>query len=253
MAEKKKQTRLIAILIGFCLFSISVAGFDWLASQSGQQWLQQIMTPFASHNQPVVINNATVSRTDGQSDSQAVSQTASPVPGSATGPDASGTNNGNTLDPTTLAAGAVRKIPIYLVGAVVRPGIYEVAMGSYLYQLVDQAGGLTEDAAAEHINLALQLNTNQLIHIPTQKEWAAAPTPLANEASGPSGTPALVHINQADAAALDTLPGIGPATARTIVDYRTKNGPFRTLEDLMKIPGIKQSRFDAIRDLITLG
>lgn len=145
-------------------------------------------------------------------------------------------------------------IPIYLVGAVRNPGIYQVVRGSYLYELVEQAGGLTEDAAADLINLAFCLETNQLIRLPTGAEAAAGPA--SGELTAGPGFPSasegsrLVDINLADEEQLDSLPGIGPATARAILLYREQNGPFSCIEDLMKIPGIKESRFSALKDLV---
>lgn len=140
-------------------------------------------------------------------------------------------------------------IPIYLVGAVERPGIYEVKRGSYLYQLVQTAGGLTDGAAQDRINLALRLDENQLIRIPTREEAAAG---LAEGLMIPDSTPSskLVDINQADLAELDGLPGIGPSTARAIIEYRDSKGHFKQIEDLTKVPGIKDSRFQTLKDLI---
>lgn len=140
-------------------------------------------------------------------------------------------------------------IPIYLVGAVSCPGIYQVERGSYLYQLVQTAGGLTADAALEQINLALRLDENQLIRLPTREEAAADPAAVLLSAGADSGNP-LVDINQADLEDFDGLPGIGPATARAIVEYRNSKGHFQQIEELMKVPGIKASRFNALKDLV---
>ncbi len=140
-------------------------------------------------------------------------------------------------------------IPVYLVGAVRQPGIYQIKKGTYLYQLVEQAGGLTDDAAKDQINLAMRLDANQLIRIPTQAEVDAgfASTPNESAAASPE---TCVDINQATIEQLDKLPGIGPSTARAIIAYREKNGPFQNTEDLMKIPGIKESRYEALKGLI---
>jgi competence protein ComEA len=140
-------------------------------------------------------------------------------------------------------------IPIHLVGAICQPGIYQVERGSYLYQLVEQAGGLTADAASDRINLALRLDSNQQIHLPTRTEIAANPG-IANLVSEPAST--LLDLNQADLDQLDALPGIGPSTATAILEFRKKNGSFRSVEDLLQIPGIKESRFIAIKDLVVV-
>lgn len=141
-------------------------------------------------------------------------------------------------------------IPIHLVGAVCHPGIYHIQAGTYLFELLEAAGGLTEDAAAEQINLALRLDVNRQIYIPTREEARDNPGLLPNAApSNPDEAP-LLDLNTASAADLEQLPGIGPVTARTITDYRDKHGRFSCCEDLMRVPGIKESRFAALKDLI---
>jgi competence protein ComEA len=144
---------------------------------------------------------------------------------------------------------AAEMIPVYLVGAVTQPGIYQIERGSYLYQLIEQAGGLLDDAAAESINLAMRLDENQLIRIPTRAEVAADPAAAAGMGE-PAGATKLIDLNRADTEQLDTLPGVGPSTAKAILEYRKKNGSFQNVEDLMKVPGIKESRFNAIKDFV---
>jgi competence protein ComEA len=138
-------------------------------------------------------------------------------------------------------------IPVYLVGAVRRPGIYQVTIGTYLYELVEQAGGLTEDADAEAIDLVCRIETNQLIRLPTRAETAAGVEP---QLPSSGKTNALIDINRADQTALETLPGVGPATAQAIIAYRKQNGLFARIEDLMQVPGIKEARFEALKDRI---
>jgi len=156
--------------------------------------------------------------------------------------------------PESAAKPTVDLIPIYLVGAVRKPGVYQVERGSYLFELVEQAGGLTEDAASEAINLAFCLETNQRIWLPSRRE-------AEDPASGGTGrigsvewpgemSSMLIDINQADEALLDTLPGIGPATASDIVAFRAAHGAFKKTEDLMNVSGIKESRFERLKDLI---
>ena len=140
------------------------------------------------------------------------------------------------------------KFPVYLVGAVRNPGIYHVLPGTYLYELVDQAGGLTAEAAKEEINLVAVITQNQMIRLPTKAEISAGhrfDLPDAN-ASGNR----LIDLNRADQADFESLPGIGPATARPIIAFREENGPFTHIEDLMKVPGIKEARFKDVKDLV---
>lgn len=154
----------------------------------------------------------------------------------------------------TTAGRAEDLIPIYLVGAIKMPGVYWVARGSYLFELVERAGGLSEDAADDRINLAFCLEANQRIWLPTQQE---ADDPSAGSAGSTGGVEwpdetvsKRIDINQADAALLDSLPGIGPATAADIVAYRESQGAFKKTEDVMNVPGIKESRFARLKDLI---
>lgn len=139
-------------------------------------------------------------------------------------------------------------IPIYLVGAVKNPGIYQVERGIYLYQLIEMAGGLLDSAAADAVNLAIRLDDNQMIRIPTLAEIIADPGAASMHGLASAG--ALVDLNHADESQLDALPGVGPSTAKAIVEYRKKNGPFKCIEDLMKVPGIKESRFNTLKDLV---
>lgn len=146
-------------------------------------------------------------------------------------------------------AGMAEKFPVYLVGAVAGPGIYRVEAGTFLFELIEEAGGLRDDAAAEQINLALPLQAYQHIYIPTIDEAGKNPAllaPLQSEADNNR----LIDINRADQATLEKLPGIGPVTAGAIIAYREKNGSFARIEDLMQVPGIKESRFSALQDLI---
>lgn len=149
----------------------------------------------------------------------------------------------------TSAPSTVELIPVYLVGAVARPGIYQIERGSYLYQVIEKAGGLLDTAASESINLALRLDDNQRIRIPTREEVAEDPNRAVLMINQTASSP-LINLNQADIALLDTLPGVGQSTAKAIIEYRKKNGSFRNVEDLMKVPGIKESRYNALKDLV---
>ena len=142
-------------------------------------------------------------------------------------------------------------IPVYLVGAVHKPGVYIVHRGIYLYELVDLAGGLTPDAAANSINLAMRITENQMVRIPTQAESESAADPGVQVSDSPAS--GKININTATQAMLEELPGVGPATAVAIIADRSKNGPFRQPEDLMRVPGIKESRYALMEALIAVG
>lgn len=155
------------------------------------------------------------------------------------------------------------KIPVYIVGEVVNPGVYEIKPGSFLYQLVELAGGLTPNAAEDSVNLAYQISVNQMIRIPSKKEIENGEgggtgeslildhqNGFSNGTDGAKSGNVKVNINAAEEGELDTLPGIGAATAAAIIAYRNENGKFATIEDLMKVPGIKENKFNQIKSLI---
>ena len=152
---------------------------------------------------------------------------------------------------------APTKMPILVnvVGAVPRPGLYELPLGSRVRDAVNAAGGLLTDADTAAVNLAAPLEDGQQLEIPslsgnlggTQPPVTAAPTPAS--AATPSE---LVNINTATLEELDKLPGIGPTTAQNIVDYRTEHGPFQRIEDLMNVPNIGPATFDRLKQLITV-
>ena len=150
-------------------------------------------------------------------------------------------------------------LQVHVIGAVLRPGLYAFAEGSRVQDAVTAAGGLTSDADLTRINLAAKLEDGQQLDIPGGGGAVAAqPGPTAGFRVLPSGeataTPSgdLVNINTASADVLATLPGIGPTTAQRIVDYRTENGPFARIEDLLNVAGIGPATFDNINTLITV-
>lgn len=134
-------------------------------------------------------------------------------------------------------------IYVHVCGAVRTPGVVELPEGSRGQEALDAAGGFAEDAAREAVNLAEVLADGMQLYFPTQEEYAGS------EVRAESG--GKVNINTADAALLCTLPGIGEAKAGAIVSYRNANGPFKSTEDIMLVPGIKDSAYSKIKDLIT--
>ncbi len=133
-------------------------------------------------------------------------------------------------------------IRVYVCGAVVNPGVVEVPRGSRAEDALLAAGGFREDAGRESVNLADWITDGQMLYFPTKEEA------LRQEAS--EADKGLVNINTADAALLCTLPGIGESRAADIIAYREKNGGFKSLEDIMQVPGIKTSVFEKICDKI---
>jgi len=151
--------------------------------------------------------------------------------------------------PPTLAP-----VRVYVSGAVVTPGVYSLPPKSLVNDALQAAGGATAEADLEKINLAQEVRDQQQIHVPRKGEAAPQqPAPGPNGAAPPGPTAAKkININTATLADLDTLPKIGPVTAQNILDYRTKNGPFKKIEDLKNVSGIGDAIFEGLKDSITV-
>lgn len=138
-------------------------------------------------------------------------------------------------------------------GAVVRPGVYRLKDGARVSQAIDAAGGLTAEADVTGLNRASKITDGQKIYVPTVGEQQAAAAVDGAE-SGAATTPGagsssgLVNINTASAAELQTLSGIGPSMAQSIIDERSKNGPFASVDDLMRVSGIGEKKLAKIKD-----
>lgn len=154
------------------------------------------------------------------------------------------------------ARGAARtgqdgKVVVYVSGAVLRPGVVSLDAGARAIDAVQAAGGLAADADAEKVNLAQPLRDGMQVNVPhvSAGNSAAVGGPGVVNKAGGGGK---VNINTASLAELDSLPGIGPALAQRIIDYRANHGPFTTLEDLKKVTGIGDSKFERLKDRISL-
>lgn len=139
-------------------------------------------------------------------------------------------------------------ITVYVTGAVQQPGVVTVAAGARTADAVNACGGLLPQADAERVNMAQPVKDGQQIRVPEKK---AAGNATTGDAAGKEDG-GLVNLNTADEKALDALPGVGPATARKIIEYRESEGGFQSTEDLMKIKGIGQAKYDKLKDKVTI-
>lgn len=151
------------------------------------------------------------------------------------------------LEPSPEAA----RLVLHVHGSVVEPGIVELPAGSRVVDAIAAARGPTDEADLGGVNLARVVVDGEQLYVPRIGE---VPPPGAGAASGAgAGTGSgLVNINTADAAALETLPGIGPALASRIIAWRDANGAFRAIDELLAVSGIGQKTLDGFRDQVTL-
>ena len=143
------------------------------------------------------------------------------------------------------------RVAVHVVGAVQQPGVYHLAAGSRGDDAVRLAGGATSQADLKQVNLAAVLVDGQQLLIPRRGERIpnnSVPNTVPNAPR--NGVPALVDINQATVVDLDRLPGVGPSTARAIVDHRTRNGPFASVDDLLAVRGIGPAKLAELRALV---
>lgn len=142
----------------------------------------------------------------------------------------------------------VQSIYVDLKGAVKNPGMYELEEGRRVYDVIELAGGLIEQADENQINYALRLEDEMIVYIPyigeNPEEIAQTTTTTGSTNDG------KIRINQASESELTTLPGIGPAKAEAIIQYREEHGPFQAVEDLLNISGIGQKTLDRFADMI---
>ncbi|EOH90176.1 helix-hairpin-helix domain-containing protein [Enterococcus pallens] len=145
-----------------------------------------------------------------------------------------------------------------LKGAVAHPGMYRINEGMRLMDVIEQAGGFTEEADRNQVNLAKLLSDQEIVYVPKSGEEVPA---MQQAAAAPTDSPQLtnssaetekININTADATQLQQLSGIGEKRAQDIINYREENGSFQSVEDLMKVSGIGQKTLEKLRNSITI-
>lgn len=148
-------------------------------------------------------------------------------------------------------------IQVHVTGAVHNPGVYDLPLDSRIQDAIQIAGGFTENAQQEGINLAAKLQDGDQVQVPAQRTSAApltgeTSTEYADRQTSGISTFSIVNINTASQEELETLPGIGPVTAEKIIEYRQANGDFSSIEGIQKVSGIGPATFEKIKDLITV-
>jgi competence protein ComEA len=151
------------------------------------------------------------------------------------------TENEVSTEETTSAT-----LCVYVCGAVKTPGVYELPANSRYADAIKIAGGITKKGNPNSLNLAQKVTDGEKIYIPLQGEAEEETTLVSSSSNG------LININTADEETLQTLSGIGKAKAEQIVAYRQSHGNFKTIEEIMQVPGIKEGAFAKIKDSITV-
>lgn len=149
------------------------------------------------------------------------------------------------------ADASLKTIFVHVTGSVASPGLYELADGARVAEAVEAAGGFAEGAATDAVNLARVLFDGEQIVVPSVESTAEAGASGAQ--TGSATEKGKVNINTADAAELDEITGVGPSTAEKIIADREQNGPFATIEDLKRVSGIGDKKFESMRDEICVG
>ena len=163
-------------------------------------------------------------------------------------------------DPASMGTGTntapPAQIVVHVAGAVASPGVVVLPTGARIADAIDAAGGVIPEADTDQLNLARILSDGEQVRVPVIGEdastWAdsttpASPSPNPAGGAGGRGTGTGVNINTASAAELENLPGIGPALAQRIIDYRDQHGPFSSVDALTEVPGIGQAKLEALR------
>jgi competence protein ComEA len=147
----------------------------------------------------------------------------------------------STTAPSTVLAHAA--------GAVRAPGVYTLPVGARVKDLLDAAGGPAPDADLDRLNLAAPVADGSQVYVPRQGEAAPAGATSGGGTATPTGP---LDLNTATLEQLETLPGVGPATAKAILDERAKRGRFGSVDELLDVRGIGPAKLDAIRELVTV-
>ncbi|WP_104139218.1 helix-hairpin-helix domain-containing protein [Cryobacterium sp. Y62] len=158
-------------------------------------------------------------------------------------------DSGASTTPDGSATSAI--IFVHVLGAVARPGLFELQDGARVMDAIAAAGGLSPEADPAGVNLARIVSDGEQFYVPRQGE--VPPGVPAATVSGGAGAPAAkVNLNSATLADLDSLPRIGPTMAQRIIDFRTANGRFASVDGLRDVAGIGDKTFEALKDLITV-
>ena len=159
-------------------------------------------------------------------------------------------SGGEVAGVTSTPSASAAPIIVDITGSVRQPGVYEFAQGDRVIDAVERAGGAKPNADLTTLNLAALLTDGTQIVVPKQGAGGATGATGSGDASSSVGS--MININTATATEFETLSGIGEVLAAAIVDYRTENGPFASVDELEDVSGIGPSTLEEIRDQVTV-
>jgi competence protein ComEA len=157
-------------------------------------------------------------------------------------------SGGGATAPTSASPSPEIVVLVDVAGWVREPGVYEFTEGARVIDAIDAAGGARPGALLQALNLAAPLADGTQVLVPREGQEGVAPPPV----SGGAVAGGLVNVNTATATELEELPGIGEVIAQAIVDYRTENGPFASVDQLLDVSGIGDATLEDIRDLVSV-
>jgi competence protein ComEA len=144
------------------------------------------------------------------------------------------------------------KVTVDVAGEVKEPGVYLLASGARVEDALERAGGPSRKADLSQINRAAKLEDGRQVLVPPKPSRSAVAAAAAPGGAAPAAPDQPINLNTATLEQLDTLDGVGPATAQKILDYRTEHGGFTAIDELDQIPGIGEKRLAALRDRVRL-
>ena len=156
--------------------------------------------------------------------------------------------SGGTASTPISASPSPEVVVVDVAGWVRRPGVYEFTEGARVIDAIDAAGGARPGALLQALNLAAPLADGTQILVPREGQEGVAPPPV----TGGAVAGGLINVNTAAATELEELPGVGEVIAQAIVDYRTENGSFTSVDQLLDVSGIGDATLENIRDLVTV-
>lgn len=170
-------------------------------------------------------------------------------PGAADGTEAGAAEEDADQGGGSAGTEPAQEVVVHVGGEVADPGLYTMPPGSRVSDAVDEAGGPLADADLDLLNLARPLQDGEQILVGVPGAEGAE----GGADTGPQGAPDLVNVNQADAAALETLPGVGETIAGNIIDHREEHGPFDSVDDLIDVSRIGEKVLEDLEPLVTVG